>query len=168
MYNTAEASTLKNIVNLKEEEQQKMEQELKQMKVNVEKEKNMIKNNMQEEIEDMKKKNKRDQEEYNNLKKQVDEFDKILTKRVEEEKKNTKDTTTKDLNNEFILKQKDFDTEKKVAEVTITNLEKTIQAQQEEIKSLKLHIDSLNKQLGQIAVSVVNSNKQTEKVQKEE
>ncbi|MEI7604035.1 MAG: hypothetical protein WCJ19_03380 [bacterium] len=97
--------------------------------------------------------------EYEQLKTTVAQFDGILTQEIEKVRKQVSDETKRDLEQKYNIQMAEIAGEKKVSEITIQNLEKTIKAQESEIKQLKAQMEDSTRQIKEIAVSVIEKDR---------
>lgn len=99
------------------------------------------------------------EEEFKHLQKQVIELEKKLETEVVKTRKETEERVTKDLKITYNLEHKEIEGERKVQKLTIENFQKTIGAQDTEIKDLKQQLVRATQQIKDIAVSVIDSKK---------
>lgn len=99
------------------------------------------------------------EEEFKHLQKQVIELEKKLETEVAKTRKETEDRVTKDLKITYNLEHKEIEGERKIQKLTVENLQKTIDAQDTEIKDLKQQLVRATQQIKDIAVSVIDSKK---------
>lgn len=93
--------------------------------------------------------------EFKELQEKVAKFDSILEKEIAKTKSETIKEVTRELETKYNLEMKEIEGEKKVAEITIKNLDLTIKSQSEEIITLKSQLVEATKQIKDIAVSVI-------------
>ena len=195
------ATTLQNLLAIKQEQQQKLETEIQQTRLTWEKEQKDHTTQTTETKKEEQKRHDRDDEEYKYLikttrqkeddtylkqkqlreetlqkreeaieikekellalQKQVADLQKQLELETTRVKKETTEHVTKDLQINYNLERKDTQTQQKLNQLTIENLQKTIKTQEEGIKDLKLEIQKAHQQIQNLAVSVIDSQRPT-------
>ncbi|MEI6728367.1 MAG: hypothetical protein WCK98_01870 [bacterium] len=101
----------------------------------------------------------KNQQELTNLRKEAQDFEQKLINAVEKAVAQTKTEVTRDIQTAFDLERKDTEREKQLAELTITNLEKSIATQEAEVIELKKQLVQATAQVKDIAVKVIEVSK---------
>ncbi len=94
-----------------------------------------------------------------NLRQLAQEFDNRLQIEIQKIEKETRKEVTRDLSTDFSLKEKDVQREQQLAELTINNLDKTIQNQEAEVIDLKKQLIQATAQVKNIAMKVIEGNR---------
>lgn len=195
----AEASTLENLIKLKEQEEKELNEKIQSIKDDWAEQQERHQKDLKEQAAEEDKRHKREDEEYHYtlkmkrqkeedeyqakrreaegeltrraqelrareeefevLQKRVVDLEKQLETEVTRVRKETEDTVKHDLENKYNLERKEIDGERKVSKLTIENLQRTITAQDVEIKDLKEQLARATQQIKDIAVSVIDSKK---------
>ncbi|OGK13519.1 hypothetical protein A3A93_00300 [Candidatus Roizmanbacteria bacterium RIFCSPLOWO2_01_FULL_38_12] len=99
------------------------------------------------------------EEEFKNLQTQVTTLEKQLEIKVVQAIKKTDESVRHELETEYNLERKGIEGEQKIRQLTISNLQKIITNQNEEIKDLKQQLQRATQQIKDIAVSVIETKK---------
>lgn len=146
------------------EKQRKREEEEYLYNLKLARQKDEDEYNKQKEAKELELKNReaeiqKNEQELIDLRNLVADLEQKLETETAKVSQQVKAETTKELETAFNLERKDTEREKQIAELTISNLQKTISNQDAEIVELKKQLIQATSQVKDIAVKVIESNK---------